>query len=98
MTPAIALSQDALRQFRRLRAKDRSRLRDAMTASLSEDDATVATRNRFRLRRPSEFADFELRVDDLRVYYRVVGDQVLVVLIGTKCGNRLIIEGKAFTL
>lgn len=98
MTPAIALSQDALRQFRRLRAKDRSRLRDAMTASLSEDDATVATRNRFRLRRPSEFADFELRVDDLRVYYRVVGDQVLVVLSGTKRGNRLIIEGKAFTL
>jgi hypothetical protein len=78
---AIVLSPDALRQVRKLRAKDRSRLRDAMLASLGEDDATVEARNRFRLRRLSEFADFELRVDDLPVFYRVAGERVEVVLI-----------------
>ena len=98
MKLTIVLSPDALRQFRKLRAKDRSRLRDAMLASLGEDDATVEARNRFRLRRPSEFADFELRVDDLRVFYRVAGERVEVVLIGRKKGNHLVIDGKRFTL
>jgi mRNA-degrading endonuclease RelE of RelBE toxin-antitoxin system len=95
---AIVLSPDALRQFRKLRAKERSRLRDAMLASLGDDDATVEARNRFRLRRPSEFADFEFRMDDLRVFYRVAVDQVQVVLIGEKKGNHLVIDGKRFTL
>lgn len=98
MNRAIVLAPDALRQFRKMRAKDRSRLRDAMLATLGEDDATVEARNRFRLRRPSEFADFELRVDDLRVFYRVAGAQVQVVLIGRKKGTHLIIDGKRFTL
>ena len=98
MKLAIVLSPDALRQVRKLRAKDRSRLRDAMLASLGEDDATVEARNRFRLRRPSEFADFELRVDDLPVFYRVAGERVEVVLIGRKKGNHLVIDGKRFTL
>lgn len=98
MKRAIVLSPDALRQFRKLRAKDRSRLREAMLASLGEDDVTVEARNRFRLRRPSEFADFEFRVDELRVFYRVAGDQVQVVLIGEKKGNHLVIDAKRFTL
>jgi len=95
---AIVISDDALAQFRKLRAKERARLRDAMVASLSENDATIETRNRFRLRRPSDFADFELRVDDIRVFYRVTDNQVNVVLIGKKQGNHLIIGGKRFTL
>lgn len=98
MKLAIVLSPDALRQVRKLRAKDRSRLRDAVLASLGEDDATVEARNRFRLRRLSEFADFELRVDDLPVFYRVAGERVEVVLIGRKKGNHLVIDGKRFTL
>ena len=69
-----------------------------MIARLSEDDATIETRNRFRLRRPSDFADFELRVDDLRVFYRVPDNQVNVVLIGKKQGSHLVIGGKRFTL
>ena len=98
MKLAIVLSPDALRQVWKLRAKDRSRLRDAVLASLGEDDATVEARNRFRLRRLSEFADFELRVDDLPVFYRVAGERVEVVLIGRKKGNHLVIDGKRFTL
>ena len=50
------------------------------------------------MRRPWEFADFELRVDDLRVFYRVAGERVEVVLIGRKKGSQLVIDGKRFTL
>ena len=63
-------------------------------ACLEEDDAAVSTRNRFPLRRSSELAHFELRVDDLRVFYRIAGEEVQVALIGRKKGNELYIEGK----
>jgi len=69
-----------------------------MLATLGQDDATVEVRNRFRLRRPSEFTDFEFRVDDLRVFYRVTVNQVQVALIGRKKGSHLAIGGKRFTL
>ena len=53
------------------------------------------------MRRPAEFADFELRADDLRVFYRVAGlagERIEVVLIGRKKGSQLVIDGKRFTL
>jgi hypothetical protein len=61
---------------------------------LEQDDAAVLTRNRFPLRRASELAHFELRVDDLRVFYRIAGNEVQVALIGRKIGTQLFVEGK----
>ena len=69
-----------------------------MTTHLRDDDAMTETRNRFRLRRPSPVAEFELRVEDWRVFYRVVGDEVQVVMIGRKPRNVLIVDGKRFIL
>jgi len=69
-----------------------------MDQLLREDDATRETRHRFRLRRPSEHADFELRVRELRVFYRVDRDQVRVAIIGKKEGNALVVEGRRFLL
>ena len=46
----------------------------------------------------SPFADFELRVEPWRVFYRVEERRVVVELIGRKEGNRLLIEGKEFIL
>ena len=69
-----------------------------MCEQLAESDATQQTRNRFRLRRPSQFADYELRIRDWRVFYRVMGDAVQVALIGRKHGNALIIDRKRFVL
>ena len=89
---------DAVRQFKQLGAADRSRLKVAIAASLEEDDATTVTKNRFPLRRPSERASFELRVGELRVFYRVVGSEVRITLIGRKRGNQLLVGGKRFTL
>ena len=56
------------------------------------------TRNKFRLRRASEFAEYELRLDPWRVFYRVRGKMVEVVMIGEKKGNKLLISGEEFIL
>jgi hypothetical protein len=69
-----------------------------MQASLSEDDATVENRNRFRLRRPSGQLEFEFRSGSLRVFYRVEDDEVLVDAIGHKTGNQLFIGGRRIIL
>ena len=94
----VILAPDAVRQFKRFGAADRSRLKEAIRASLAEDDATIVTMNRFPLRRPSEHAGFELRVGELRVFYRVIGSEVRITLIGRKRGNQLLIDGKRFML
>lgn len=73
-------------------------LKEALKTQLGDDDATVETKNRFRLRRPSPHADYELRVGDLRAFYRVEETRVRVVIIGKKRGNALRIDGKRFTL
>jgi hypothetical protein len=97
-TRTILLSPNAVRQFNRLIAKDRARFREALRAALAEDDATVETRNRFRLRRPTPRAEFELRAGDLRAFYRVERSEVRITVIGKKIRNVLIVEGRRFTI
>ena len=94
----VELSPDAVRQLGALRAPDRRLVSDEIREQLEESDATQETRNRFRLRRPSQVADYELRIRDWRVFYRVVEETVQVVLIGRKIGNFLIIDRKRFIL
>jgi len=94
----VEFSPDAVRQLRVLRAHDRGLLKEQIREQLGESDATHETRNRFRLRRPSRVADYELRVRDWRVFYRVVDDTVQAVLIGRRSGNCLIIDRKRFIL
>ncbi len=69
-----------------------------MRKSLEESDPTEEGRNRFRLRRSSPHAEYELRVGKLRVFYRVVERRVLVTLIGKEEGNVLVIEDRRFVL
>ena len=92
------LSPDAVRQLRKMRAADRAVIKDAMTTHLAGAEGIEQTRNRFRLRRPSPVADYELRIGDWRVFYRAEGREVRIVLIGKKRGNVLTIDGKRFTL
>jgi hypothetical protein len=42
-----------------LKATERSRLEIATQAALGEDEASVETKNRFRLRQPSGQSEFE---------------------------------------
>ncbi len=95
---SVLLGPDAVRQFNRLTAADRSRQREAMQASLGDDDAAAESKNRFRLRRSSGTFEFEFRDRDLRVFYRIEGDRVLVGAIGRKTGNQLFIGGNKVTL
>ena len=94
----VVFSPAAVRQFKRLPAAARSLLKAAVREQLAEQDPTAETRNRFRLRRISEFADYELRVDPWRVFYRVQDKVVTIELIGQKKGNVLLIGGKEFKL
>jgi mRNA-degrading endonuclease RelE of RelBE toxin-antitoxin system len=94
----VKLGPEAVRQFKALRAAERSRLKTAIQTTLREDDATVENKNRFRLRRPSGQVEFEFRDGDLRVFYRIEGAQVLVDAIGRKCLNQLLIGGRKVTL
>jgi mRNA-degrading endonuclease RelE of RelBE toxin-antitoxin system len=97
-TRRVVFAPDAARQFRELTAAQRSRLTEAIKASLAADDATNASKNRFPLRRTSERASFEFRVGELRVFYRMVNGEVRITLIGRKKGNQLFVGGKRFTL
>lgn len=94
----VVLSPAALRQFKRLPASARSLLKKAMGERLGMQDPTEEDQNRFRLRRVSPYADFELRVEAWRIFYRVQESRVVVELIGRKRGNVLVIEGKEFSL
>ncbi len=94
----IVFSPAAVRHYKRLPAIARSLLKKEIYEQLALQDPTEENPNRFRLRRISPHADFELRVEPWRVFYRVQEDLVIVELIGRKKGNVLLIEGKEFKL
>jgi mRNA-degrading endonuclease RelE of RelBE toxin-antitoxin system len=94
----VVLSDAAVRQLMRVPKGKRSLIKDGIREHLAKTDPLRASRNKFRLRRPSEHAEFELRVDPWRVFYRVRGNVVEVVLIGEKTGDKLVIEGEEFIL
>lgn len=95
----VVFAPAALRQYRRLPAAARSLLKKEIREQLALQDPTEETRNRFRLRRLSTHADFELRIDPWRVFYRVVEEELVIVeLVGRKKGNVLLINGKEFEL
>lgn len=67
---------------------------------LVENDPLAITRNKFPLKRLSEHAERELRLDRWRVFYSVRedGSLVVVVLAGETRGNRLLVAGEEFRL
>ena len=94
----VVLSATAVRLFRALPKAQQPGVKDGIRVHLEENDPTEEPRNKFRLRRPSAHADYELRLGDVRVFYRVRDEIVEVVLIGRKRGNRLVTGGEEFDL
>jgi len=94
----VVFAPAALHQYKRLPAAARRLLKEEIKEQLALQDPTEETRNRFRLRRVSPCADFELRVEPWRVFYRVQEELVIVELIGRKKGDVLLIDGKEFEL
>ena len=62
-------------------------------------EPTTETRNRKRLR-PNELAEWEVRIDDFRVFYDVDQENKLVNIaaVGYKEGSQLFIRGKEYKL
>ena len=94
MSYNIVMTEDAERQFRALSAREQRILEAAVLSRLIQQPTT--TSKAIKQLRPNPFAEFELRVGDLRVLYNVDQDEVLVLLVGRKAGNRLIVEGEEF--
>lgn len=94
----VVFSPAAIRHYKRLPAAARSLLKKEIHEQLALQDPTAETRNRFRLRRLSRHADYELRIEPWRVFYRVQEDLIIVEMIGRKRGDVLLIEGKEFKL
>ncbi len=90
----ITITADAESQWRSLSARQRRLLEAAIQTRLI-NQPTTPTKAVKRLR-PNPFAEFELRVGDLRVLYNVEGRDVVLLLVGRKVGNKLIVEGKEF--
>ena|SRR5437016_539180 len=90
----ITITEDADRQFRSLSVRDQ-RILEAAILSRLEQQPTTPTKAIKRLR-PNPLAEFELRAGDLRALYNVEGDEVVVLIVGRKVGNKLIVEGEEF--
>jgi mRNA-degrading endonuclease RelE of RelBE toxin-antitoxin system len=90
----VTITEDADRQFRSLPAREQRILEAAIHSRLQHQPMTL-TKAIKRLR-PNPFADFELRVGDLRVLYNVDEGEVVVLLVGRKVGNKLIVQGEEF--
>ncbi len=90
----ITITEDAEDQFRSLTARERRILEDAISARLVDQPTTTA--KAIKRLRPNPLAEFELRVGDLRVLYNVEGEEVILLIVGRKVGNKLIVEGEEF--
>src|SRR5215470_14327914 len=90
----ITITEDADRQFWSLPAREQ-RILEAAILSRLEHQPTTPTKAIKRLR-PNPLAEFELRAGNLRALYNVEGDEVVVLIVGQKVGNKLIVEGEEF--
>lgn len=90
----ITITANAETQLHALSIREQRILETSVPARL-QDRPTTPTRAIKRLR-PNPLAEYELRVGDLRVLYNVEGDEVILLVIGRKVGNKLIVDREEF--
>ena len=90
----ITITEEAEAQMRALPVREQRILEAAILARL-RDQPTVPTKAIKRLR-PNTLAEFELRVGDLRVLYSVEEAEVVLLIVGRKVGNKLIVGNEEF--
>jgi len=90
----VTITEAAERQLRSLSAREQRILEAAVQSRLPHQPA-IPTKAIKRLR-ANPFAEFELRAGDLRALYNVEQDEVVILLVGRKVGNKLIVEGEEF--
>jgi mRNA-degrading endonuclease RelE of RelBE toxin-antitoxin system len=96
MAYKISITQVAENQLHSLSAREQRTLEAAILARL-RDQPTTETKSVKRLR-PNPLAEFEFRVGDLRILYNVeeAQQEVLLLIVGRKVGNSLIVGGIEF--
>ena len=90
----ITITDVADGQFRALPVREQRILEAAILSRLKRQPTTPT--KAIQQLRPNPLAQFELRTGDLRVLYNVEGDEVVVLIVGRKVGNKLIVEGEEF--
>jgi mRNA-degrading endonuclease RelE of RelBE toxin-antitoxin system len=99
MPYAIEYSPETTEHLQALTARQRTMVLDAVDEQLPHQP-TVATRNRKPMR-SNPLAPWELRVEDLRVYYDVQDHperKVLIRAVGVKEGSQVRISNKLVKL
>jgi mRNA-degrading endonuclease RelE of RelBE toxin-antitoxin system len=94
----IEYTPEAVQDLRAFRKHEQQQIVDAIDAQLQhEPDAVTANRKRLR---PNELAEWELRLDRIRVFYdvRQTVRIVKIVAIGYKRGSKLFVHGEEFSL
>ena len=94
MAYRISITNVAEAQLNGLQARERRTLEAAIVTRL-RDQPTVPTQAIKRLR-PNPVAEFELRVGELRVLYDVADEEVVLLIVGRKIGNALIVDGEEY--
>ena len=98
MSRRAVFKPQALEHLRWLPVNQQRLVTDGVRRHLVDNDPCAETRNKFRLRRSSPAADYELRLADLRVFYRVEESVVSITVIGLKQRHALIVKGEEFVL
>ncbi len=99
MAYTIEFAESVSEQLRMLTARQRVMIFEAIETQLKHEPLRE-TRNRKPMR-PNPLASWELRVENLRIYYEVTPQQpdvVHILAVGEKRGNRVFIGGKEIQL
>ena len=87
----VTITEEADKQFQSLPVREQ-RILEAAIRSRLDHQPTTPTKAIKRLR-PNPLAEFELRAGDL---HNVEGEEVVILIVGRKVGNKLIVEGEEF--
>jgi mRNA-degrading endonuclease RelE of RelBE toxin-antitoxin system len=89
----IVLSPDAVRVLRGLSARLRAEVRDALEKHLRHEPTRIS-KSRIKRLRGLTRPQYRLRVGDIRVFYDIAGNHVLVLAIVTKAQAEAWLRGE----
>ncbi len=92
----ITMTREAEARLLNLPAREQRIISDGIAARLRDQPRSLS--RAIKLLRPNPLAAYELRLGDLRVLYNVDDEnaEVVIVIIGRRAGNTLIVEGEEF--
>ena len=90
----ITITAEADSHLRYLPVRDQRILEMAILTRLTQDP--IKPSRAIKRLRPNPLVEFELRAGDLRALYNVEGSEVVLLVVGRKVGNKLVVKGQEF--